>query len=195
MIRMQLTQVVDRLRAGDQEVIREFVAKYEPFIRRNVRRRITYLNLQAAADSADICQSALGSFLNRCAAGDFDLSSRSGLENLLLTIATRKFARMARRELAPARNRFRTVSLGSNIVFLNTNKSDPEQDVDFADMLKAVEARLPPRERSLFARRREGVDWNRIAEEEGDSCEILRKRLSRAIRKVIVALKLDTAHA
>src|SRR5437762_360181 len=90
--------LLTRLRRGDEAAVREFVSTYEPYIRRAIRPRLVRAGLRAAADSADICQSVLGSFLIRLAGGEYELHSAAGLEKLLLTIARRKFAALTRRE-------------------------------------------------------------------------------------------------
>ena len=192
---MQFPEFIFRLRALDPEVTRDFVAKYEPYIRRTIRRRIAHLRLQAAADSADVCQSALGTFLHHCAAGDFDLESPRGMEGLLITIARRKFAQLARRELAPRRDRRLAVDWESRFEPVTSSQLDPGQLAETRDVWRHLEGGLPAHERTLLRKRREGASWETIANEEGISSTLLRKRLSRALRRVIAESGLDEEHA
>lgn len=56
--------------------------------------------------------------------------------------------------------------------------SDPGNQVAEAELVDAVYQQLTLHEQGLFARRRQGDDWNQIAEAEGESCAVLRQRLS-----------------
>ncbi len=100
-----------RLRLGDDDAIREFVSKYEPYIRRALRFRIARASLQSAADSVDVCQSVLGGFLLRLAAGDYTLASEEDLRRLLVAIANKKFLVLNRRETAAKRDHRQTKSI------------------------------------------------------------------------------------
>src|SRR5437763_6174216 len=95
------------LRAGNDAAVREFVATYEPFIRRSLRRRMARTQRHAVADSDDLCQSVLGSFLIRVAAGEYELAEPGDLERVLLTMIRNKVAALARGEAAQLRNHTR----------------------------------------------------------------------------------------
>ena len=189
---MQLfTETLQRLRAGEPEAVREFVAKYEPFIRRSIRRRLAGTPFQAAADSVDVCQSALGSFLNRCAAGEFEFANAQAMENLIFTIAQRKLSMLVRHESAQCRERQRTVSLGEHRETAACSSSDPHAPVISADLLDQVEHNLPAVEQRLFQLRRLGMGWETIANTESTTAVVLRKRLSRALRRAALELGMD----
>src|SRR5207249_10484993 len=80
-----------------------------------VRFRLVDARLQSAFDSMDICQSVMGSFFVRTAAGQFDLQSPQELLNLLITMARNKLADHARAEHA-ARRDIRRVAGGNEDV-------------------------------------------------------------------------------
>jgi DNA-directed RNA polymerase specialized sigma24 family protein len=189
---MTFPEMVERIRLGDDSVIRTFVAKYEPFLRRSIRRRLVQLRLQAAADSTDICQSALGSFFLRCSAGQFQFESVQQMENLINVIARRKLARLARREYSSNRDRGLNVSSHSNCVLVTSTQSDPGHKAATTDLMEVVHRQLGPLEQRLFEQRRQGENWNQIAEAEGESSMVLRKRLSRALRKIVAGLGLGS---
>ena len=63
--------------------------------------------------------------------------------------------------------------------------------VDHHDLLNEVSKRLTSEEQILFAWRREGLSWNTIAERLSEDILLLRKRLSRALNRVAVELKLE----
>jgi DNA-directed RNA polymerase specialized sigma24 family protein len=99
-----LPDLLARLRTGDVGAVREFVGAYEPFTRRAIRRRAARGPRYAVADSDDLCQSVLGSFLIRFAAGEYDLDGHADLERLIVTIVRNKVAALARREAGQPRN-------------------------------------------------------------------------------------------
>lgn len=180
-----------KLRGGDESAIRQFVADYEPFIRRTLRTRIARAGLRPAADSADVCQSALGTFLIHVAAGDFELKSRQDLEKLLFSIARKKFALLARHEYAERRDRNRTRPLQADHDSPARPREEPVQLAIHHDFLEQVGRRLPAEERKLYSLRQQGKSWDEIAAQAGVDAVLLRKRLSRALIQVAVELGLE----
>ena len=139
-------------------------------------------SLQAVADSTDVCQSALATFLIHMAAGDYDLANKQSMENLLFTIARRKLVALTRREAAAKRNRFLTNHNGAAIARVAENsQADPGRKAMNADLLDAVDRRLTSTDRELFRRRRQGHSWDRIAHHMQLSSTVLRQRLSRTL--------------
>ncbi len=109
------TDFLDQLRsirAGESKAVELFVATYEPFIRRTIRHRLGRAALRSVADSIDVCQSVLGSFLIRLSAGEYELKSERDLQRLLVAISQNKFKALQRREMAEKRDRRITVFLG-----------------------------------------------------------------------------------
>ena len=180
-----------RLRLGDDDAIRSFVSKYEPFIRRTLRFRIARASLQSAADSVDVCQSVLGGFLLRLAAGDYALASEDDLRRLLVSIANKKFLALNRRETAAKRDHRHTQSLDDLRELEDVVSVRALGQIDHHDLLIEVTKRLSPDEQKLFALRRGGLSWIAIAEQLSEDVLILRKRLSRALHRVAVELKLE----
>src|SRR6266404_599838 len=88
--------LLERVRASDQDAARELVQRYEPAIRRAVRFRLSDPRLGRLFDSMDICQSVLASFFVRAAGGQYDLQQPEQLLKLLVTMARNKLARQAR---------------------------------------------------------------------------------------------------
>ncbi len=179
------------LRAGDPAIVRQFVTDYEPFIRRAIRPRLTRTDLRRAADSADLCQSVLGSFLIHLMGGEFGIASKDELERLLLTFAQRKVSALTRREFAERRDcrRLRELSSDSHLA---DPQGDPADAVEDQDLLEEVSRRLSPADRELFDLRRAGLDWQKIAAQLQGSDVLLRKRLSRALNRIAVTLSEES---
>lgn len=180
-----------RLRLGDDDATRSFVTKYEPFIRRTLRFRIARASLQSAADSVDVCQSVLGGFLLRLAAGDYSLASEDELHRLLVAIANKKFLALNRRETAAKRDHRNTQSLQTMKELEDVVSVRALGQIEHHDLLNEVTKRLAPEEKTLFTLRREGLSWNTIAEQLSEDILLLRKRLSRGLHRVAVELNLE----
>lgn len=180
------------IRAGEPRAVELFVASYEPFIRRTIRHRLGRAALQSVADSIDVCQSVMGSFLIRMSAGEYELNSERDLQKLLVAIAQNKFSAMQRRELAEKRDRRITVPLDSIGDIEDYRQSNNEHSARQVELLSAFEQLLSSEERKLFDMRRQGLEWAMIAEELKESPVVLRKRLSRAVQRVARELGIES---
>jgi DNA-directed RNA polymerase specialized sigma24 family protein len=178
------------LQSGDSRAIEEFVANYEPYIRRAIRFRIKDAALMAAADSVDICQSVLGGFLLKLSAGDYELRSESDLRGLLVAIAKRKFGMLQRRENAAKRCRSRTRYLDDMPVHQSPTEL-PGSTLELAELAAKVKSNLSPEEWELLEMRRSGLAWSDIEAHTQIASDVLKKRLSRAIRRVADELGID----
>jgi RNA polymerase sigma-70 factor (ECF subfamily) len=181
---------IQRIRAGDQEAAAVLVRQYEPTIRRVVRFRLVDSRLGAALDSADICQSVLASFFVRAASGQFELGGPEDLARLLVTMARNKLASRARHEHADCRDN-RRARAGLQVDNLAGAEATPSQHVATQELLQEVQRRLSADEHRLVELRNQGLDWAAIAEQLGESPVVLRKRLSRALDRVMCELGLD----
>src|SRR5205085_2247872 len=90
-------QFIRRIRAGDAQAAAQLLQQYEPAIRLEVRLRLRDSRLRRLFDSMDICQSVLGSFFLRAAAGQYDLDQPEQLLKLLVAMVRNKVAYHARR--------------------------------------------------------------------------------------------------
>ncbi len=178
---------VGKLRAFDSDAVNEFVRMYDPFIRRTIRRRLSDARLQSIADSVDVCQSAMGSFLIRLAAGQYDLTDRRAMEGLLITIAHRKLLALVRREYADRRDRNRN-SRAEASELPSPQGPSVSQVLEMRDVIARALTLLPDHERRLFDLRQMGMSWAEIANAVGESAPVLRKRLSRALSQVALDL-------
>ncbi len=184
---------LQRLRSGDDAAVSEFVSRYEPYLRRAIRFRLSKACLTAAADSVDVCQSVLGSFLIRFIAGAYDVRSEEYLRRLLGSIANKKFLQLSRREHASKRDRRLTRSL-QTIQEPGTDVANPTSPLELSDLITYVVQNLSLQDRQVFEWRKSGRTWNDIGAELGVDSVILRKRFSRSLQKLIVQLRLEDDH-
>jgi len=180
-----------RIRAGDERAAEEMVRQYEPVIRRVVRLRLQDPALNRLLDSMDICQSVLGSFFVRTAAGQFDLEEPGQLVRLLIIMARNKLAMAARRQRAQRRDNRRLE--GAPVEALDQAGRDPGPSRVLAgkELLQAVRDRLDPEERQVADRRAQGEEWAAIAAELGGTPDGCRMRLTRALDRIAGELGLE----
>jgi RNA polymerase sigma-70 factor (ECF subfamily) len=183
---------MQRVRAGDDGAASELVRSYEPAIRRVVRFRLNP-RLRRLCDSLDICQAVLGKFFVQAALGQFDLNSPDDLIKLLSTMARNEVLREQRRQQAARRDQRRDAPGQATESTVRAPGVTPSQEVAAAELYQEVQRRLTPEERQLAEWRHQGRDWNAIAAEVGGQPEALRKKLSRAVSRVMQELGLEEA--
>jgi RNA polymerase sigma factor (sigma-70 family) len=189
---MSFAELIERVRAGDQDAARELVERYEPAIRRAVRFRLTDTRLGAVFDSMDICQSVLASFFVRAASGQYELGQPEQLTKLLVAMAQKKLAFQVRRQRAQRRDIRRTASVEDQNALPGKGQT-PSRQVAARELLLEAHKRLSDSERQLVEWRNDGLEWDEIAGRLSGSPEALRKKLSRALDRVAEELGLDEA--
>jgi RNA polymerase sigma-70 factor (ECF subfamily) len=186
-------ELIRRLRAGDAAAAAELVQTYEKEIRRTIRIRLNDARLRRTLDSMDVCQSVLGNFFVRAAAGQFDLEQPEQLLRLLLTMARNKVIDKARMEQARSIDR-RQEEQGSKILAeVADPHQTPSQIAEAKELLETARALLSIEERYLADQRALGRGWNDIAAELGKSPDAIRKQLDRALDRIAEKLGLDEA--
>ncbi len=180
-----------RVRAGDAEAARELVRRYEPAIRTAVRVRLTDRSLRRVLDSMDICNSVLGSFFVRVAAGQYELEEPKKLLNLLVTIAQRKLHDVAKHERAGRRGGGKgPVRLPPGGEPADT-RCDPAHVVANREVLHLLYQRLSPAHRRLWDQRALDRSWEEIAANSGQTPAALRQQFGRAVKHAARTLQLD----
>jgi RNA polymerase sigma-70 factor (ECF subfamily) len=186
------SDLIKRVRAGDEAAAAELVQRYEPAIRRSARLRLNP-RLRRVCDSMDLCQAVLGSFFVRVAAGQYELDSPEQLLKLLATMVRNKLSKLARHEQAERRDQRRVEAGSPEDHEVAGGDATPSRHVSAREMLGEVQRRLSEEERRLLELRQQGLDWAAIAVEVGGSPEARRKQLARAVGRVAGELGLDEA--
>jgi RNA polymerase sigma-70 factor (ECF subfamily) len=184
------TGFIRRIRAGDQQAAADLVRQYESAIRLEVRLRLTDSRLRRLFDSMDVCQSVLGSFFVRAAAGQYDLDQPQQLLRLLVVMARNKLVVLARGQHRQRRDSRRTVS-GEEALEAAAAAPGPERVVSGQELLNAFHQRLSDEERQLADLRAQGCEWAEIATRLGGTAQARRKQLARAADRVARELGLD----
>jgi RNA polymerase sigma-70 factor (ECF subfamily) len=140
----------------------------------------------------DVCQSVLGSFFLRAAAGQYALESPADLIKLLTVMARNKLAFQVRRQRARKRDVTRDVPAEAAGEVAAPDPT-PSSLVAARDLLGEMDRRLTAEERQLVRLRTEGHEWADIAERLAASPEALRKKHARALDRVARELGLEGA--
>jgi RNA polymerase sigma-70 factor (ECF subfamily) len=184
-------ELIRRVRAWDQEAAAELVRRYEPAIRRAVRVRLANARLGNLLDSMDVCQSVLRSFFVRAASCQYDLETPDQVLKLLTAMARNKLASQARKQHALRRDNRRACAIGDAGSHLVSSGDSPSEVIVVRDMQEQIRRRLAPDEWQLLELRNQGHEWAEIAAGVGGVAESLRKKLGRAIDRVVDELGLE----
>jgi DNA-directed RNA polymerase specialized sigma24 family protein len=184
-------ELIQRVRAWDQEAAAELVRRYEPAIRRAVRFRLADAGLGNVLDSMDVCQSVLRSFFVRAASGQYSLETPEQVLKLLKAMARNKLTSQARRQYSQRRDNRRASPIGEEGSRLVAPGDSPSAAMVVRDLQQEVRHRLAPDEWKLLEMRNQGHDWAAIGAAVGGAPESLRKKLARAIDRVAHELGLD----
>ena len=189
----QFQELIQRVRNRDQDAARELTSKYEKVIRRVVRIHLRDARLRQVMDSMDVCQSVLASFFVRTVLGQYDLDSPDHLIKLLTTITRNKLTNQVNHLRAQRRDIRRSITFEDDAVLVVDRASDPSDQASAREILEKVCDRLDPNELYLAQQRSVGRTWTELAEELGATDVALRKKLTRALDRVMSELGIDEA--
>lgn len=192
--RKQFQELISKVRERDEAAAAELVHKYENAIRRVVRIHLRDARLRRTLDSMDICQSVMASFFVRTALGQYELETPEQMLQLLATIARNKLANQVSRLNAKKRDVRRESDPEDGLGLALDRASDPAEQASAREILEKVRDRLDGDERYLAEQRSLGRGWKEIAEEVGGTDVALRKKLTRALNRVMAELGLDENH-
>lgn len=183
--------LMERVRAGEQDAATLLVSRHEAAVRRAIRFRLTDPRMRSLLDSMDICQSAMGSFFIRVAAGQFQVNSPEDLVKLLTTIARNKLVNHVRRERSRLALKGSAESQALDLSTAVSAEPDPERFSMTFEQCQAALQLMTPEERELLKHRRQGHAWEQVAEIMNSSPVVLRKQLSRALDRVLQEVGLE----
>lgn len=174
---------IRRIRAGDQQAAAEFVGRYGPIIRREVRLRLEDSRLRRTFDSTDVVQSVLASFFLRTANGEFDLDSPEQLAGLLMQMTRNKLASAARTHYRRRRDVRRVTGDEQALKTAVADGPTPCDELAEAELLRIVRERLTNEERQIADLRADGRSWHEVAAALGGTRQARRMQLTRGVER------------
>jgi DNA-directed RNA polymerase specialized sigma24 family protein len=183
--------LVKGIRQGDDQAAAALLRRYEPAIRRAIRFRMSDTRMNAVLDSMDVCQSVMGSFFIRAAAGQYELDSPTSVMQLLIGMAKKKLAMQVRHQRAQRRDNRKVAANGLDDAVIAAKGATASQYVAAGELMKAVQDRLTPEDQQILNWRNQNVEWTDIAARLNTTPEAIRKKFSRALDRIAVDLGLD----
>lgn len=179
----EFSELMHRIRHGDQDAAKQLVQSYEPEIRRAARLRMTDPQLRRLVDSIDICQSVFGRFFKSASDGALQMQKPEQLLALLTTMTRNRVIDEHRRNTSQKRFADHSASQLDPTELLEKAKGPRTATVE-KELLSEVRSRLRPDELAIADLRNSGQSWEKISAELNESADGLRKRLDRAIIRV-----------
>jgi DNA-directed RNA polymerase specialized sigma24 family protein len=186
-------QWLERVQAGDPDAAAEFVGLFEPRLLGAVRNRLAHFRLGHVVDERDICQTVFSSFFGRATSSRFTLASLEQLDALLMRMARNRVHDEVRRHRARRRDSRRMTQAVKYDPFEHLAATEPTPSKVAAghELLEEIRRRFTDEERLLLDERASGRDWATIAGRQGGQPEALRKKLNRAIHRVLRQLQIE----
>lgn len=180
-------QWLRRVLGGDRKAAAEFVDLFEPRLLQTVRAGLARFHLERVIDPRDISQSVFGNFFRRAASSGFTIGSTEQLQALLVRMALNRVHDEARRYLAERRDFRRNNRNASPEQLSHIEGSEPTPSKVAAghELLEKIRRLFTEEERRLLDERSCGRDWAAISLAWGARPEALRKKLNRAIQRVL----------
>jgi len=132
------TDLIRRVREGDEVAAAELVRGYEPAIRRVVRVHLRDPRLRRVLDSMDVCQSVLATFFVRANLGQYDVATPEDLLKLLGRIARNKLTNQINKHRAERRDYRREEALAGREGLTRAAGSDPSEQAAARELLAKV---------------------------------------------------------
>lgn len=178
-----------QLADGTPEIVEEFWRTYAAPLRRVAERQIS-ASLAKRVDAEDIVQSACRTFFRRAGQGEFSCADQDELWRLMMTITLNKARMQARFHGRDRRRLDRECSLEADPDMARGDVENAIENVDFADFLETVFARLDAEAGQILQRILDGQTQDEIADAVGCSQRTVRRMKSR-IRDDLTLLLRD----
>lgn len=184
---------LERVLSGDQQAATELVRRFEPRLLLTIRNRLAQFRISRMVDPRDISQTVFGCFFSRAAASQLAIRSAEHLEALLGTMARNRVHDEARKYMACRRDcRIVHAFSQDQLHHLQASEPTPSKVVAGHELMEEIRRRFTEEERRLLEHRAQGLDWAAIAKAQGGQPEALRKKLNRAIHRVLRQLRVET---
>jgi RNA polymerase sigma factor (sigma-70 family) len=183
-------EILQRIRAGDEEAARELVRRYGPLVRREVRMRMHDRKLNRVFDSLDVAQSVFARFFSQVAE-DLELDGPEQLTRLLLAMARNRTISRVRSEHRMVRDLRRLNVEPGVLEKVPAIQPSPSECVLRSEELELLHNSLTEEERQIVELRNHGFGWEEIASRLGGTGQARRMQLSRVVDRLKERLGLD----
>ena len=170
-------ELLDRLRAGDQQAAEAVFDRYARELVRVADRHLSR-KLAGRVDGEDVVQSVFRTFFRRSAAGEFRLDASDQLWRLLLTITLRKVRAKGRFHTAEMRDAGAEAGGDAALFEAAARGPGPDAAAVLVDQIESVLRGLPPLYAELLDLRLQGCTPTEIAPRLGVSRQTVHRALN-----------------
>ncbi len=174
--------LLERVRARNDEACTELWQRYEPVVRVAVRLKLN-AKLRRLLDSSDVCQSVFKNFFRCVAERELHVETPAQLEQLLKAIVKNSVINHWEKLQAARRGGGRPVASITPDWEVQANQPGPEEEFERKELLEKIYRCWSAKERWLHEQRALDRSWADIASEAGDSPDALRVCLARVITR------------
>ena len=166
--RPELQNLLERVRQGDEEAVRELLVQFEPHVRRVVRRRLPVV-MRSKFDSMDFVQSVWGDFFPKLARGEISFDSPQRLASFLAVVAKAKVTNEFRRRFGKKLDIHKEVAMGNGLIYVpgKTGDPTPSENLVANERLEAIMSGRPELHKKLIELRSKGFTFDEVAEKLG----------------------------
>ena len=190
-------RVIDGLRSGNAQVVREFFVRYGPMLHNIADRRLAP-EMRRRFDADDVIQSTFRTFFRRAKIGCLQFEDNQRLWNLLCAITLTKLreklrfhslkSRSVKRESASGDKQSDDTPLDDNIK-LSSSELAPDAALEFGQTFEKVLESLDEDERRLVELKLQDLTNDEAAEKLGLSERTVRRMLQRLQSKIQALLE------
>jgi len=160
-----LQDLLDELCRGDVAAAEHVFVRYEPYLRKVVRRQLP-AQLRAKFDSIDVVQSAWADLLHGFREAGWRFPSVASLRTFLVKVTRNRFLDRLRQHHT-ALNREHPVSLSELAELSPSEEPPPSQQAEADELWERMLAICPPEHHELLRLRREGFTLQEVADRTG----------------------------
>ena len=194
------SEIIDRLKTGDEVAASEFYARYGPLLERVAAAQLQSRVLRRV-EPGEVAHSVCRTFLRRVQGGGFSLDAGDDMWHLLCAITVAKARKQARfhlahkralgREKQPADGAVEDGAVDATAFELADRAPTPLQSAEFIDTFRHLLAQLDDEERRIVGLKLDQRSHAEIAVECGCSERTVRRIVKRLEARLLETAELD----
>jgi RNA polymerase sigma factor (sigma-70 family) len=174
-----LNDLLQAIRSGDADAVRQFIARYGARWRERVAVRGVVKRLQGRLDSQDLMQSVLLKAVEAIQANRVQFADEEELHRYMITLGRNRLRDKLRRLNAAKREGQRRQAPPAALEAVRQSSPSPSAEAAVKEQVARVEAVADPAELGLLRDRANGASLEELARQIGTTADAVRKRLER----------------
>jgi RNA polymerase sigma factor (sigma-70 family) len=183
-----LNQLLQAIRSGEDDAVRQFIARYGARVREGLAVRGVVQRLQGRLDSEDLLQSVLLEAVEAIRGNRVEFADEEAVHRYLMTLGRNCLRDKLRRLNAAKREGGRRQVPTAALESVRQPSPTPSAVVAAKEEVARVEAVAGPAELALLRDRVNGASWEELARQIGTTPDAVRNRLARVRKRIQEAL-------